>query len=114
VAKGGQPAPCPAVASEVVSIPSGAEPAETPGTSGVDANDYPKLVTQFGGTGFSLNNATYTRYYREPDGTQPDAILVLVPGFEGGATTFKILAENTITRALLLLPSPFLPAARMP
>jgi pimeloyl-ACP methyl ester carboxylesterase len=101
VAKGGQPTPCPVVTSEVVSVPSGAEPGETPGTSGVDANDYPKLVTQFGGTGFSLNNATYTRYYREPDGTQPDAILILVPGFEGGGTTFKILAENTISRALL-------------
>jgi pimeloyl-ACP methyl ester carboxylesterase len=101
VAKGGQPASCPVVAAEVVSIPSGAEPAETPGTAGVDANDYPNLVTQFGGTSFSLNNATYTRYYREPDGAQPDAILILVPGFEGGATTFKILAENVITRALL-------------
>ena len=101
VAKGGQPASCPVVASEVVSIPSGAEPAETPGTAGVDANDYPNLVTQFGGTGFSLNDATYTRYYREPDGARPDAILILVPGFEGGATTFKILAENVITRALL-------------
>ena len=30
---------------------------------------------------------------------QPDAILVLVPGFEGGAGDFKILAENLIARA---------------
>src|SRR5262249_7137342 len=29
----------------------------------------------------------------------PDAILVVVPGFEGGAGDFKILAENLITRA---------------
>ena len=100
VAKGGQPTSCPVVAAEVVSIPSGAEPAETPGTVGADANDYPNLVTQFGGTGFSLNRATYTRYHRT-DGAPPDAILVLVPGFEGGATTFKILAENVIERAWL-------------
>ena len=31
---------------------------------------------------------------------QPDAILILVPGFEGGAGDFKILAENLIPRAL--------------
>jgi pimeloyl-ACP methyl ester carboxylesterase len=88
-----------AVASETLEIPSGAEPAETPGSSGVDANDYPNLVTQFGTETFSLNNATYTRFYYQPDGQQPDAILVLVPGFEGGANSFKILAENLVSRA---------------
>ena len=100
VLKAGQPTSCPGVASEVVTIPSDAQPAETPGTGGIDATDYPTVATQFGTTAVDLNNATYVRYYREPDGVQPDAILVLVPGFEGGATTFKMLAENLIDRAL--------------
>lgn len=87
------------VASEDATVASGAEPAETPGTAGVDANAYPNLVTQFGGSGFSLNNASYTRFYYQPDGVTPDAIVVLVPGFEGGALSFKILAENLVGRA---------------
>jgi pimeloyl-ACP methyl ester carboxylesterase len=88
-----------AVSAQTLSIASDAEPAETPGTLGVDNSDYPKLVTMFGGTGFSLNKATYTRYYCGDGSEQPDAILILVPGFEGGASSFKILAENAIPRA---------------
>jgi pimeloyl-ACP methyl ester carboxylesterase len=88
------------VNQETVTIPSAAQPAETPGTPGVNASAYPKLVTMFGGTDFSLNNATYTRYYCGDGAQQPDAILILVPGFEGGAANFKILAENTVLRAL--------------
>jgi pimeloyl-ACP methyl ester carboxylesterase len=84
---------------QTVNIPSGAEPAETPGTSGVNNAAYPKLVTMFGGTGYDLNNATYTRYYCGDGSEQPDAILVLIPGFEGGAASFRILAENTVPRA---------------
>lgn len=42
------------------SIPSAAQPDGTPGSPGVDASDYPKLVTQFGGTSFDLNRSTYT------------------------------------------------------
>ncbi len=88
------------VALETVLTPSGAEPAETPGTAGVDALIYPKLVVMYGGTDFSLNNAVYTRVYYKPGTTPPDAILVLVPGFEGGAMTLKILAENLVNRAM--------------
>ena len=58
-----------------------------------------KLLTQFGGAAFSLNQATYTRYALNRPGGTPDAILILVPGFEGGAASFRILAENLITRA---------------
>jgi len=82
-----------------INIPSGAEPAQTPGTMGVSVTN-PNLITQFGGTSFSLNNARYTRFRLDGSG-QPDAILILVPGFEGGANDFKILAENLITRSLL-------------
>jgi pimeloyl-ACP methyl ester carboxylesterase len=100
VARNGVQTSCPEVAAGTTQVPSDAEPEHTPGSPGVDANDYPKLVTQFGDDEFSLNNGTYTRYYYSPlDGTQPDAILVLVPGFEGGAGSFKILAENLITHA---------------
>jgi pimeloyl-ACP methyl ester carboxylesterase len=92
---------CPggAVAQETFVIPSEATPAETPGTPGVVVT-HPKLLAQFGGGDFDLNRATYTRYHlRRPPTAQPDAILILVPGFEGGAGGFKILAENLIPRA---------------
>ena len=83
---------------ETNQIPSTAEPAETPGTTGVVVTN-PKLLTQFGGGSFSLNNARYTRHSLAGVGGSPEAILVLVPGFEGGAGDFKILAENVISRA---------------
>src|SRR5207244_11746432 len=71
----------------------------TPRTPRVSVTN-PNLLTQFGGSSFSLNNATYTRFRRDGAG-MPDAILILVPGFEGGANDFKILAENVIPRAFL-------------
>jgi pimeloyl-ACP methyl ester carboxylesterase len=86
------------VVQETVNVPSAAEPAQTPGTAGVVVTN-PKLLTQFGGGSFSLNNARYTRHHLAGPPQQPDAILVLVPGFEGGAGDFKILAENVIARA---------------
>jgi pimeloyl-ACP methyl ester carboxylesterase len=85
------------VVQETENIPSPAQPAETPGTSGVTVTNA-KLLEQFGGS-FSLNNARFTRHFLAGPAQQPDAILVLVPGFEGGAGDFKILAENLITRA---------------
>jgi pimeloyl-ACP methyl ester carboxylesterase len=98
VAKIGVGVDCPGTPFETLTTPSDAEPAETPGSPGASVTN-PNLVTQFGSASFSLNNATYTRYRREGVTGQPDAILVLVPGFEGGATSFKILAENLIHRA---------------
>lgn len=92
---------CPggAVAQETFVIPSAAQPAHTPGTDGVVVES-PKLIAQFGGSDFDLNRATYTRYhFRRSPAEQPDAILILVPGFEGGAGGFQILAENLIPRA---------------
>ncbi|HYR95105.1 MAG TPA: hypothetical protein VEM57_00160 [Candidatus Binatus sp.] len=86
------------VLQKTVNIPSPAEPANTPGSPGVVVTN-PKLLTQFGGSGFSLNNARYTRHHLAGAPQQPDAILILVPGFEGGAGNFRILAENVITRA---------------
>jgi pimeloyl-ACP methyl ester carboxylesterase len=87
------------VSGATISIPSAATPPNTPGTSGVTVTNS-KLLTQFGNSSFSLNNATYTRFHVDGAG-QPDAILILIPGFEGGANDFKILAENLIQRVLL-------------
>ena len=59
-----------------------------------------KLIEQFGSADFDLNNGRYTRYYLSDQAdSQPDAILVLVPGFEGGASTFAVLAESLMRRA---------------
>jgi pimeloyl-ACP methyl ester carboxylesterase len=85
-------------AEETVNIPSGAEPPNTPGTSGVVVTN-PKLLTQFGGPSFSLNNARYTRHHLAAAVGSPDVILILVPGFEGGAGNFRIMAQNLLLRA---------------
>jgi pimeloyl-ACP methyl ester carboxylesterase len=60
----------------------------------------PQLLTQFGGPDVNLNNGRYTRYYLSDQADrQPDAILVLVPGFEGGASNFLVLADQLMHRA---------------
>jgi len=86
------------VVQETVDIPSAAQPAHTPGSPGAVVTSQ-KLLTQFGGGSFSLNNARYTRHHLAGPAQRPGAILILVPGFEGGAGDFKILAENLIGRA---------------
>ncbi len=85
-------------AQETVDLPSAAEPDFTPGSSGVVVTN-PKLLTQFGGPSFSLNNARYTRHYLTSAVGTPDVVLILVPGFEGGAGNFRILAQNLLLRA---------------
>ncbi|TDJ03375.1 MAG: hypothetical protein E2O73_00190, partial [Deltaproteobacteria bacterium] len=94
------------VEQETLNLPSSAQPAETPGTPGVVVDPNSPLITQFGDPNFDLNNARYTRYFlgtllEPPPAAQPDAILILIPGFQGGAGSFKILAENLIRRAFL-------------
>jgi pimeloyl-ACP methyl ester carboxylesterase len=75
-------------------------PAFTPGSPGVVVTNE-KLMTQFGEGDTNLNNARYTRYFlSDLDTQQADAILVLVPGFEGGASSFAILAEDLIRLAI--------------
>ena len=85
------------ITQETVDIPSAAQPAETAGSPGVVVTN-PKLLAQFDGSNFTLNRARYTRW-RLAGSARPDAILILVPGFEGGASNFAILAENLILRA---------------
>ena len=50
-----------AVRNLTIDIPSAAEPPNTPGSPGVVVTN-PKLITQFGGASFNLNNARYTRF----------------------------------------------------
>jgi len=84
---------------ETIDLPSAAQPAYTPGSPGVVV-DNPKLITQFGDENFNLNNSRYTRYFlSDQAGAQPDAILVLVPGFISGAAFFSRLAEILVRRA---------------
>jgi pimeloyl-ACP methyl ester carboxylesterase len=79
-------------------LKSPAEPHDTPGSPGV-SSVLAALVTQQGSDGaVNLNNARFTRFRASDTATAPDAILVLVPGFEGGANDFKLLAENLIPR----------------
>lgn len=87
------------VVQTTVDVPSTAQPANTPGSPGVPPSADPRFIAQFGSASFSLNNARYTRYRLAGPIIQPDGILVVVPGFEGGAGDFKILAENLIVKA---------------
>ena len=86
---------CPPVTT--VDIPSAAQPPNTPGSPDVQVTN-PKLLAQFGAQA-NLNNARYTRFQLDDSATQPDAILILIPGFEGGANNFRILAQNLLKRA---------------
>src|SRR5439155_210064 len=90
---------CPQVVQTTMTIPSAAQPPHTPGSPGVTVTN-PRLLAQFGGPSFSLNNSTYTRYRMNRPVQTADAVLILIPGFEGGAGEFNILAENLIPRTL--------------
>jgi len=86
-------------AFEVLSVASPVAPANTPdGTPATAVDPGSTLATQFASTEFSLNNVTYTRFY-VPGAADPDAVLILVPGFAGGSHSFKYLAENLLVRA---------------
>lgn len=84
---------------ETVDLPSVARPAQTPGSPGVVVSN-PGLLKQFGSAEIDLNRARYTRYFLSDQGAlQPDAIVVLVPGFMGGASYLARLADNLMRRA---------------
>ena len=84
---------------ETVDLPSAARPAHTPGSPGVVVSN-PGLLKQFGSANIDLNRARYTRYFlSDQSDIQPDAIVVLVPGFMGGASNLARLADNLMRRA---------------
>jgi pimeloyl-ACP methyl ester carboxylesterase len=90
---------CIDVAWTNATVSSPAEPAETPGSPGVVVTNA-KLITQFGPAGPDLNSSLYTRWRIAGPERQPDAILLLIPGFGGGANNFKMMAEDFIPRML--------------
>ncbi len=93
-----QPTPV-TLEQETVDLPSAAQPSHTPGSPGVVVSN-PALLKQFGTAAVDLNRARYTRFFlSDQAGVQPDVILVLVPGFLGGASSFARLAENLVRRA---------------
>jgi pimeloyl-ACP methyl ester carboxylesterase len=91
---------CVIVRGDTFQIPSAVQPAETPGTPGVVVDPNSSLLTLFGDPNFSLNNTSYTRWHFDGPEQTPDAILIVVAGFGGGANNFKILAEDLIIRML--------------
>jgi pimeloyl-ACP methyl ester carboxylesterase len=82
---------------ENVVLPNGVEPAETPGTDGVVVTNA-KLIEQFGGTEFSLNNSIYTRFRAAGPEQTPDAILIFNAGFGGDTNNAKMLIEDFIPK----------------
>jgi cysteine-rich repeat protein len=87
------------VASELFDIASLAAPAGTPdGTPGTAVAPGSTLATQFGSTTFDLNRARFVRHYA-PGAGDPDAVLILVPGFAGGAHSLKGVSEHMVARA---------------
>lgn len=90
---------CVTVAAEKLAEPSAARPADTPGSPGVVVEPGSPLATQFGTTRIDLNNAVYARHFVEGAG-RPDAVLILIPGFEGGASDFAVMAQQLLPRAL--------------
>ncbi len=86
---------CPPITT--VDIPSSADAPNTPGSPGVVITN-PKLLAQLGADA-DLNRARYTRFELDDSGAQPDAVLILVPGFEGGAGNFRVIAQELLRRA---------------
>jgi pimeloyl-ACP methyl ester carboxylesterase len=89
----------PQVTQEVLTIPGYVEP-HTPGSGAAEevllADDHP--IVQLLGPDPDLNKITYIRTALEKaDGTTPDTIIVLIPGFLGGGTTFDPLARQLVT-----------------
>ena len=86
-------------AHQSVLIPATATPAHTPdGTVPNAVAPGSSVAIQFGTTTPNLNNASYVRYYA-PGAGDPDAILVLIPGFAGGTHSLKIVAETMVAKA---------------
>lgn len=89
---------CTCPPATTIDVPSTAQPPNTPGSPGVTVTN-PKLLLHLGPNA-NLNHARSTRFELDDSGAQPDAILILVPGFEGGAANFRMFAQNLVVRAM--------------
>lgn len=90
---------CLGLVATKVDVASAAQPPDTPGSPGVEVEPGSLLATQFGTTDIDLNHGRYTRYQlADATEAEPDAILIVIPGFEGGASDFAILAAQLMPR----------------
>lgn len=86
----------PVLVQEVVDVAGHVEP-NTPGAPGVVAN--PKIV-QLLGADPDLNRVSYVRtHLQRASGDPPRTIMILIPGFLGGGSTFDPLARDLVSRS---------------
>jgi pimeloyl-ACP methyl ester carboxylesterase len=99
------PAACPSggpsrilIMQEYLQVPGYVEP-HTPGSgAGVEMPASPN-VQSIAGAEPDLNRVTYLRtFLAKPNAPAPDAIVIFVPGFLGGAGTFSPLAKDLVAK----------------
>jgi len=91
------PAP-PSLTQVKVDVPGYVEP-HTPGSGAPEEMPVTSAVTDLLGPDPDLNTVTYFRTrFPKADGSPPRAILILIPGFLGGGTTFDPLARQLVQR----------------
>jgi hypothetical protein len=84
----------PGFIEELVHVPGHAEP-HTPGSGAPEELPVPAPVEALLGPAPDLNQVSYLRVaVRKPSGAPPRAVLILIPGFLGGAGSFLPLARN--------------------
>lgn len=88
----------PDVQQEVVTQPGYVEP-HTPGSGAPEELAPSATVTGLLGASADLNRVTTVRTRVErPDAPPPNTVLILIPGFLGGATTFDPVARDLVAR----------------
>lgn len=90
--------PAPGPQTEAVARPGFAEP-HTPGSGAPEEMPLTTRAQRVVGPDADLNRVHYARtFLPKPSGAPPRAILILVPGFLGGANNFEPLAEQLVRR----------------
>ena len=95
VALGMGPCPLPTIEQVLVTVPGHVEP-HTPGSGLPEEMATPAAVAQLLGPAPDLNRVTTLRTRLEGANAPPRVVLILVPGFLGGAATFAPLAEELV------------------
>lgn len=90
------PPPPLSIQQDAVAIPGFAEP-HTPGSGQAQEMAAGVKLQRILGAAANLNRVTYLRtHLPKPSGAPPRAIVILVPGFLGGATDFSPLAKQLV------------------
>ena len=92
-APGGTPAFT--VLQDVMQRPGHVEP-HTPGSGAPEEIAATQPIVELLGPDPDLNQVSYVRTYADDSATPREVILVVIPGFLGGATTFDPLARNLV------------------